>query len=289
MLTVQRMIEMRYFVLGKRRGWTVFVPALVVGVLLAANWALLPWMARAHTPRAMELRADWMQVVQGSRLGLMILFTVVLYVSLLIRRLTIFTSINITGLFLASAAMVIVLSIMSGFENDLKRKILGNNAHIVVTRPDQPFTDYARLRAEFAKVGGVVGATPYITNEVMISSQSNLSGVVVKGIDPATVGQVTDLVKNTDVGGLDYLVNPKKLLGAGGPPIFNDDDKPPEKNDAPEKQDTTAKNGAKHLTGKNGAKEATPKNGAKDATPKNGAKDATPKNGAKDATPKNDA
>ena len=46
--------------------------------------------------------------------------------------------------------MVIVLSVMSGFENDLKRKILGDNAHIVVTRaqdpnrPDQPFTDYTR-------------------------------------------------------------------------------------------------------------------------------------------------
>jgi lipoprotein-releasing system permease protein len=225
MLTVQRLIAMRYFVLGKERGWTVFIPAMVVGALLAANWAVLPWMAGAHSPRAMEFRAQWMQMFQGSRLGFIILFTVVLYVTLLIRKLTIFTSINITGLFLASAAMVIVLSIMSGFENDLKRKILGNNAHIVVTRPDQPFTDYARLRDQFAHVGGVIGATPYVTNEVMISSQSNLSGVVVKGIDPATVGQVTDLVKNTDVGGLEYLLAPEKLVGVTGPSLFDDDDK----------------------------------------------------------------
>src|SRR5438045_2166487 len=120
MLTVQRLIALRYFVLGKRRGWTVFIPALVVGVLLAANWSVLPWMERAHSPRAMEFRAEWMQMFQGSRLGFIILFTVVLYVTILIRRLTIFTSLNITGLFLASAAMVIVLSIMSGFEGDLK-------------------------------------------------------------------------------------------------------------------------------------------------------------------------
>jgi lipoprotein-releasing system permease protein len=224
MLTVQRLIAMRYFVLGKRRGWTVFIPAMVVAALLAANWSVMPWMEGAHSPRAMEFRSEYMQLFQGSRLGFITLLTIVLYVTILIRRLTIFTSINITGLFLSSAAMVIVLSIMSGFENDLKRKILGNNAHIVVTRPDQPFTDYAKLRDQFAHLEGVIGATPYVTNEVMISSQSNLSGVVVKGIDPATVGQVTDLVKNMNVGGLEYLMAPQKLVGVSGPSIFNDDD-----------------------------------------------------------------
>ncbi|MGZ7042584.1 MAG: ABC transporter permease, partial [Thermoanaerobaculia bacterium] len=124
-----------------------------------------------------------------------------------------------------------MLSIMSGFENDLKRKILGNNAHIVVTRLDQPFTDYARLRDQFAHVGGVIGATPYLTNEVMIQSQSNLSGVVVKGIDPATVGQVTDLVKNMTVGGLEYLLEPQKLVEVKGPSLFHDDffDEPKQK------------------------------------------------------------
>ena len=226
MLTVQRLIALRYFVLGKRRGWTVFIPAMVIGVLLAANWALVPWLGSARSPRGMELRAEWMQLVQGARVGFIVLFVIVLYVTILIRRLTIFTSLNITGLFLASAAMVIVLSIMSGFENDLKRKILGNNAHIVVTRlDDKPFTDYARLRDQFAHAKGVVGATPYVTNEVMISSQSNLSGVIVKGIDPATVGDVTDLKKNIFTGGFEYLLDPKQLNGASGPSLFDDDEK----------------------------------------------------------------
>src|SRR6202000_397230 len=111
-----------------------FIPALVIGLLLAANWGALPFIAELHNPRWLDWRARWMPVFQGSKIGLILLFTVVFYVTVLIRRLTIFTTINITGLFLASAAMVIVLSIMSGFENDLKRKILGNNAHIVVTR-----------------------------------------------------------------------------------------------------------------------------------------------------------
>ena len=245
MLTVQRLIAQRYFALGKRRAWTVFIPALVIGLLLAVNWGALPVIAGLHDPRWLDWRARWMPVFQGSKIGLILLFTVVLYITVLIRRLTIFTTINITGLFLASAAMVIVLSIMSGFENDLKRKILGNNAHIVVTRPatnDQPFTDYARLRDEFARVKGVVGATAYVENEVMISSQSNLSGVIVKGIDPKTVGSVTDLVKNMTDGGLEYLVDPQQLLGAHGPSLFDDDDVP--KKDEP-KKDGPKKDGPK--------------------------------------------
>jgi lipoprotein-releasing system permease protein len=60
--------------------------------------------------------------------------------------------------------------------------------------------------------------------------------VVLKGIDPGTVGQVTDLQKNTDVGGLDYLANPEKLKALGGPPILNDkrdEDEPEREKEAP--------------------------------------------------------
>lgn len=241
MLAFERLIATRYFVLGKNRGWTVFIPALVILGLLVADAGLAWWLYHGHSPRVQEWRADFGPALLLVRLILMVLLVIVGYVTVLIRRLTIFTSINIIGLFLASAAMVIVLSVMSGFENDLKRKILGNNAHMVVTRIDQPFTDYAALRDKFAKVEGVVGATPYVTNEVMISSQTNLSGVVVKGIDPATVGSVTDLVRNTDVGGLEYLVSPEKLRSVSGPPIFHDEPKDEDEKKKPDDKKLEAK------------------------------------------------
>lgn len=230
MLTFHRLVAQRYFALGKQRSWTVFIPAMIIGLLLAATWAALPWLAAQHSPRMLEMRGQLTQILQGVRIGLILLFVIVTYVTILICRLTIFTTINITGLFVASAAMVIVLSIMSGFENDLKRKILGNNAHIVVKRSattNDPFTDYVKMRDQIAHLPGVVGATPYLTNEVMISSQSNLSGVIVKGIDPATVGQVTDLVKNifAPATGLEYLLHPDELVGVMGPSLFDDDDK----------------------------------------------------------------
>src|SRR5262249_14202296 len=67
------------------------------------------------------------------------------FFTFLIRRYTVFSSFSTYGLFLGSAALVVVLSVMSGFEQDLKHKILGANAHVLVTSPDQPFTDYRQL------------------------------------------------------------------------------------------------------------------------------------------------
>lgn len=135
----------------------------------------------------------------------------------LIRRLTIFTSISTFGLFLGTAALVTALSVMSGFEQDLKGKILGTHAHMVVTAPDRSFTDYREVLAKVEKVPGVLAATPYLTSEVMIASPSNLSGVIIKGIDPTTVGRVTELAKNTQQGSLDNLLHPEQLriLGSG--------------------------------------------------------------------------
>jgi lipoprotein-releasing system permease protein len=136
----------------------------------------------------------------------------------LLRRLTIFTTISTFGLILGTGALVIVLSVMSGFEMDLKQKILGTHAHMMITTPDRPFTEYRDTLARVARVPGVVAATPYLTNEVMLVSPSNFNGVIIKGIDPATIGLVTDLVKNTDVGTLDNLQHPERLrtLGSEG-------------------------------------------------------------------------
>ena len=82
MLTVQRLIAMRYFVLGKRRSWTAFIPALVIAALLLTNWLVLPWVANARSPRGMDFRAQYLQLFQASRLGLIVLLTVVLYVAI---------------------------------------------------------------------------------------------------------------------------------------------------------------------------------------------------------------
>jgi lipoprotein-releasing system permease protein len=108
-------------------------------------------------------------------------------------------------------ALTVVLSVMSGFELDLKKKILGTNAHAVVLKYGNDFREYQDVRKEVLAVPGVIGATPFTLNEVMVSSESNLSGVVLKGIDPQTVNSVTEIGKNVEEGDLSWLDSPAKI------------------------------------------------------------------------------
>jgi lipoprotein-releasing system permease protein len=105
-----------------------------------------------------------------------------------------------------------VLSVMSGFEADLKKKILGAHAHGVVMKYGQnDFTEWRQVQDRVLGVPGVAGSSPFLYNEVMLSAGPNLTGSVLKGIEPSTVGRVTDLVRNVDEGTLDWLERPGEI------------------------------------------------------------------------------
>lgn len=133
--------------------------------------------------------------------------------------LTVISILSISGVFVSSCALCSVTSIMGGFGHDLKRKILGNNAHVVldVTRPGG-FGDWEpklkTVRDVLAKTGGG-SATPVAGGEAMGSSASNTAGALVRGIDPETIGDVIDLKTNIEVGSFEYFAHPEKLLDLG--------------------------------------------------------------------------
>jgi lipoprotein-releasing system permease protein len=125
---------------------------------------------------------------------------------------SIVTLICVCGVSVGVMAMIVVLSVMGGFEGDLKTKILGTKTHVVVHGEDWDRVDNVdALLTSIRGVEGVVGAAPYIETEVMISSPTNLSGVVIKGIDPESVGSVSDLERNLVDGDLAYLDSPKRV------------------------------------------------------------------------------
>lgn len=126
--------------------------------------------------------------------------------------LTVISVLSICGVAISSCALSSVVSVMGGFSQDLKRKILGNNAHIVVdTVAGTPFADYQSTLDRIRTIPGVVGATPVVHGEVMASSASNLAGVIVTGIEPQSIHSVIELSHNLEVGKLDYLEHPEKL------------------------------------------------------------------------------
>jgi lipoprotein-releasing system permease protein len=120
--------------------------------------------------------------------------------------ISIITIISIFGFALGVFALIVVLAEMSGFEKTLKEKILGTQAHLVVLKTSQEGMDrYEEVVREVEQVEGVVSATPFILSQVMLSSESNVFGVVLNGIDPDRVGNVIELARNMKTGRLQDL------------------------------------------------------------------------------------
>jgi len=120
--------------------------------------------------------------------------------------ISIITVISIVGVTVGVSAMIIVLSVFSGFEKTLQEKIIGTQAHLVVLKASQEGMDqYEEAAKKAQEVKGVVSAAPFIFNQVMLSSESNVFGVVIKGIDPDRVGKVTELAHNMKAGRLQDL------------------------------------------------------------------------------------
>lgn len=149
--------------------------------------------------------------------------------------LTVISVLSISGVAVSSCALVSVVSIMGGFGQDLKRKILGNNAHIMIDTQDKSgFGDWNETLLRVRTVPGVEAATPVVSGEAMASSHTNTSGVMVRGVDQESIGTVIDLKKNIEVGKFDYLEHPDKLtrlppdevigLGPGGEPFLRGPD-----------------------------------------------------------------
>jgi lipoprotein-releasing system permease protein len=118
---------------------------------------------------------------------------------------------SILAVSVSSCALTTTLSVMGGFRQDLKKKILGSNAHIVIDKNDGRIEGYEGLVSRTRGVEGVRGVSPYVSGEVMISSASNLAGAVLRGIDVARIGEVSELPANMKMGSLDYLAHPEKL------------------------------------------------------------------------------
>ncbi len=141
--------------------------------------------------------------------------------------LTVISVLSILGVAVSALALCVVVSIMGGFGADLKRKILGNNAHVrIETKKVGGFTDWRDLADELRLTPGVKAVTPVAGGEAMASSASNTAGVLLRGVDTKTIGTVIDLLANIEVGKFAYLDDTQRLanlpanepigLGPGG-------------------------------------------------------------------------
>ena len=119
--------------------------------------------------------------------------------------ISIITFISMAGVMVGVMALIVVLAVMTGFQEDLRDKILGTNSHIVITKYGQGMTDFDDVAQIVRNIPDVVAATPFIYSQVMLTSSSNVTGVVVRGIDPLQEATVTNISENMIEGSLDRL------------------------------------------------------------------------------------
>ena len=114
------------------------------------------------------------------------------------------TFISVAGVAVGVMALVVVISVMNGFDTDLRKKILGNQSHLLV-ESYYGMPEYAEIIRVIEGQAGIVAAAPAHVGHAMIRTDDTAVGVRIKGIVPKYEGRVTDVQKNLMLGDFDAL------------------------------------------------------------------------------------
>ncbi|MBU1912514.1 MAG: lipoprotein-releasing ABC transporter permease subunit [Candidatus Omnitrophica bacterium] len=113
--------------------------------------------------------------------------------------ISIISFISIMGVALGVTALIVVLAVMSGFDNDLREKIVGTNSHIIIEK-EGGITDYNGLVAEINKIPHVKASSPFINGQALIRQDEQVLGLILRGIDPVREKNVTNIQKYLESG-----------------------------------------------------------------------------------------
>ena len=127
--------------------------------------------------------------------------------------ISVISLISVLGVGLGVASLIVVVGVMNGFSMELRDKILGINAHMVAAVAGGALHHYREDIKKVEAVPGVLGATPFVYTEVMLSSSHGVKGVVLRGVDPSTAGKVLALPGEMVAGKLSDLETPGLFPG----------------------------------------------------------------------------
>lgn len=122
---------------------------------------------------------------------------------------SVITLISILGVALGVAVLIIVISVMSGFDHDLREKILGFNAHITISQPGHTMKDYRAVAAEVAKNPNVRGVSPFVFGPVLVETEGATNrpalqdAPMLRGVDPKSEGEISNLPRDIISGKFD--------------------------------------------------------------------------------------
>ena len=121
------------------------------------------------------------------------------------------STLSILAVALGVTAMIIVLAVMGGFENDLRDKIVGTKAHVLVSSGSgDDLGEAGPLLAAIRTLPEVKGASAYLESDMMMSSNVSYSGIVLRGIDWKETAETSGLLKTIRAGEISWLDSPDK-------------------------------------------------------------------------------
>ncbi len=113
--------------------------------------------------------------------------------------------VSMAGIVLGVAALIIVLSVMNGFQEELRTRILGVASHVEVSGTGSTLADWQGVRQQVKSHPEVIASAPFVVNQGMLALGGNVRGAMIRGILPAEEAQVTDLAASMRLGRLDDL------------------------------------------------------------------------------------
>ena len=129
--------------------------------------------------------------------------------------ISLITVISIVGVAAGVAALIVALAITAGFREDLQNKLLGAQPHVSIMPKTRSggIADYMRITREVEQVPGVVFAAPAVYQKVLLASETQASGVVLKGIIPEMESRLSALPENMVEGSLKEFQGDSIIIG----------------------------------------------------------------------------
>ena len=122
---------------------------------------------------------------------------------------------SLLGIALGVATLIIVMAVMNGFREELMSQILGVNGHLAVYGNEGSIDDYRSLAERLRQVPGVTSATPQVQGQVMVKSESNAAGALVRGMAPEDLAARRQIASSIVAGSLeDFGAEAGVLVGS---------------------------------------------------------------------------
>ena len=168
---------------------------------LANNWAL-PFSHLMQIPYELNLGWRYTRAGRATRRNGFISFI---------------SGVSMLGIALGVAALIIVLSVMNGFQKEVRDRMLSVVSHIEILAPNgAALPDLDATLAEARKNPQVIGAAPFIAAQALLARGEDMKGTIVRGIDPAREPEVTDLAVELKNTGLSQLISGEFGIVLGG-------------------------------------------------------------------------